>query len=258
VNSSSLVDTTGLGALEFLLFNTEPNPCALGAPPSAAQRAAYAVRVADRILLVANDLVNRWDPAGGNFLTQWRTAGAGSAAFAIPQDALDALSVALFYLEKDTKDDKIADPTGIGATGLTACPTVSCPERLESRLSRHSGENVRVNAQAFLDVFAGVNGGMGMNDLLRGIGRDDLADDVAAALQAVLDHVSNNVPDFDTAVEDIDDETACINASSNPMPNVEPACSLHGYIKQAMDIFRVEIVAALSLATPNRAAGDND
>lgn len=258
VTAGSPVDTTGLGALEFLLFNTEANPCDVQTPPTDGQRAVYAVSASDRILAVADDLLNRWEPSGGDFLAAWRTAGDGSEVYSRPQDALDALSVALFYVEKDAKDDKIADPTGIGATDLTECPTVSCPERLESRLSRHSGENIRVNVEAFRDVFAGVEGGRGMNDLLTGIERDDLATEISDELQAVLDHFPNVVPDFDTAVEIIPNETECINATANPTTGGLPVCSLHGLLKLAMDTFRGPIVSALSLATPNRAAGDND
>ena len=258
VTAGSSIETTGLGALEFLLFNEEADPCGLGTPPTPEQRAAYAASAADRILDVANDLVDRWEPAGGGFLNEWSTAGDGSSVYAMPQDALDALSVALFYVEKDTKDDKIADPTGIGATGLADCPDVSCPERLESHLSRHSGENIRANVQAFLDVFTGVGGGTGMNDLLVGIDRQDLADQITQELQDVLGQMSNVTPDFDTAVENIPDETECINASANPTPDGLAPCALHGYARIAMDTFRGPIVAALSLATPDRAAGDND
>ena len=64
-------------------------------------------------------------------------------------------------------------------------------------------------------------------------------------------------PDFETEVEAIDDSAACTNASANATG--EPAaCALHGAIQDAMDTFRTEVVSALSLATPDRAAGDND
>jgi len=258
VTAGSPIETTGLGAIEFLLFTDEANPCGLATPPAPAQRAAYAASAADRVLAIANDLVSRWRPSGGNFVSEWNTAGAGSMAYSRPQDALNALSVALFYFEKDAKDDKIADPVGLGATGLTPCQPVSCPERLESRLSQHSGENIRQNVQAVLDVFTGVGGGMGVNDLLAGISRDDLATEITAELQAVLSHLPTVTPDFDSAVAAIPSEIECINASANPSPAVLPVCALHGYIKLASDTFRGPIVAGLSLATPSRAAGDND
>lgn len=258
VNANTAINIKGLGAIEYLLFFDGPNPdCP---PPSGAnlttQRAQYASRLADFIASVADDLVNRWSPAGGNFLAEWSTAGVGSDVYMRPQDALDALSVALFYAEKITKDDKIADPTGIGATGLTPCPTASCPERLESRLSMTSGANIRANVQAFRDVFTGVDDGMGVNDLLRGIGRDELADDLVTELDATLDQLAALEPNFDVAVAGIPDATQCMNASANRTGL--PVCALHGDIQAAMDIFRGPTVSALSLATPNAAAGDND
>lgn len=258
VNENTGINIRGLGAIEYLLFFEGPNP---DCPPPAeadlvSKRAQHAQRLASFIASVADDLVNRWAPSGGNFLAVWSTAGAGSNVYMRPQDALDALSVALFYVEKDTKDDKIADPTGIGATGLTPCPTASCPERLESQLSMTSGSNIRSNVQAFRDVFTGVDGGMGVNDLLRGIGRDDLADDLITELDATLEQLAALDPNFDVAVADIPDANQCMNASANRTGL--PVCALHGDITAAMDIFRGPIVSTLSLATPNRAAGDND
>lgn len=258
VNESTAINIRGLGAIEYLLFQQGINSDCPPGPGAdlVTRRAQHAQRLADFISGVADDLVSRWEPSGGNFLAQWQTAGSGSTVYLRPQEALDALSVALFYVEKDTKDDKIADPTGIGASQLTPCPTISCPERLESPLSLSSGANIRENVQVFRDVFTGVEGGMGINDLLRGIGRDDLADSLLTALDATLVQLAGVEPDFDTAVANIPDRAECINASANR--SGLPVCALHGDIKAAMDIFRAPIVSALSLATPNRAAGDND
>ncbi len=258
VNNGSSVNTTGLGALEFLLYNEEADPCALGTPPTASQRASYAVSAAERIREVADDLQQRWEPEGGDFLGQWNTAGDGSEFYILPQNALNALSVALFYVDKQTKDLKIASPTGIGASGLEDCETISCPERLESRLFGLSGANIRANVQVFLDSFQGVDGGYGLNDLLRGIGREDLATEMTDELLAVIDHIDTMNTGFDEAVEAIPSAEACINGTANPNAESPAACALHGYLKIAMDTFRGSIVAVLSLATPASTAGDND
>ena len=257
-NENTAINIKGLGALEYLLYFDGANPdCP---PPSGADlttaRAAYAQRLADFIAVVADDLVTRWEPSGGDFLAQWSNAGAGSSVYARPQDALDALSVALFYVEQETKDRKIAGPTGIGATSVTPCGDANCPDRLESQLSMRSGAHIRANLVAFRDVFTGVDTGMGMNDLLRGIDRGDLADDLITELDATLARLDGLDPSYDTAITEIPDNDTCINASANRTG--EPPCALHGDISAAMDIFRGPIVGALSLATPSRAAGDND
>ncbi|MCK5768811.1 imelysin family protein [Algiphilus sp.] len=260
VDENTAITIRGLGALEYLLFFEGVNP---DCPPPdgadlAAKRAQYAERVTDTIAATAGELVARWSPDGDDFLSEWSSAGAGSGTYMRPQAALDALSVALFYVEKETKDRKIAGPTGIGATGVDPCGDANCPERLESRLSMTSGANIRANLAVFRDVFTGVEDGMGVNDLLRGIGRDDLADEVIAELDDTLAQLDALEAGFDAAVLAIPSNEACINASANPDGGGVPACALHGYIRRAMDTFRGPIVAALSLATPNAAAGDND
>ncbi|MEM7000527.1 MAG: imelysin family protein [Pseudomonadota bacterium] len=258
VSGSTSIDITGLGALEHLLYTATP-PAACASQPDAAQRTAHAQRLAARIAVLAISLLNRWDPNEDDFITQWSTAGlSSSVTYAAPQDALDALSIALFYVEKETKDRKVALTTGVGATGLTCGNAASCPELLESRLSRRTGQNLIVNVQLFRDVFTGLNGGMGLNDLLTGISRDDLATAIVDGLDVVLGRLADIEANggFDAAVEAIADRNECVNAFSSSS-GLAP-CALLGEMKTALDIFRVDVVAALSLAIPDSSAGDND
>ena len=135
---------------------------------------------------------------------------------------------------------------------------MACPEFLESRLSRHSGASLIANYQAFRDVFTGLNGGFGVNDLLEGIGRDDLASEIVVELDAVFAQLAaiESADGFDAAVEAIDDKTECTNAFSSS--SGLPPCALLGIVKTAMDTFRGPIVSALNLAVPSSAAADND
>lgn len=257
VNAASRITRTGLGALEYLIFF---DGAAAQCPSLATQqqRAEHAQRVADWLQVVASSLRNRWEPEDGNFLAQWSTAGAGSSVYSTPQEALNALSIALFYAEKVSKDRKIALPSGLPAAGLECANDVACPEFLESPLSRQSGGNLTANYTVFRDVFSGVNDGLGINDLLVGIDREDLATEIITELGAVFDQLQTleNSGGFDAAVESIDDADACMNAFSNSS-GLAP-CALLGIVKTAMDTFRGPIVGALSLAIPSDAAGDND
>ncbi|WP_420468362.1 imelysin family protein [Panacagrimonas sp.] len=257
VDGSTAINLTGLGALEQLLFTDAP-PAECAAQPDAAERAAHVERLADWMSQVATSLRNRWEPDGGNFIAQWSTAGDGSAVYMTPQSGLNAVSIALFYAEKNSKDRKIALPTGLPATGLDCSDPVACPEFLESRLSRRTGQNLIANYQAFRDLFTGVGGEFGMNDLLEGIGREDLATEIIVEVDALLAAIQaiENDGGFDAAVEGITDRTECMNAfaSSSGLP----PCALLGVSKTAMDTFRGPIVSALSLAVPSAAAGDND
>lgn len=257
VDSNTAINITGLGALEHLLFTSAP-PVACSAQPDTQKRAAHIQKLATRVATLATSLRNRWEPTAGNFIAQWNTAGLSSAVYMRPQDALNALSVALFYVEKSTKDRKVAYTTGLPAAGLNCGNPASCPEFLESRLSRRSGANLVVNVQTFRDVFTGVNDKLGMNDLLDGIGRSDLANEIVAELDAVLAHLATieSGQGFDAAVEGITDRNECMNAFANSTGL--PPCALLGIMKTAMDTFRGPVVAALSLAVPSSAAGDND
>lgn len=256
VDGNTSVSVTGLGAIEHLLFAATPASCA--AKPTAQKRAVHIQKLSARIMIIATSLRNRWEPGSGNFIAQWSGAGLTSTVYMRPQDALNALSVALFYVEKITKDRKIAYATGLPASGLECNNTTSCPEFLESRLSRHSGANIRVNMQVFRDIFTGVNGKLGVNDLLNGIGRADLSKEIITDLDAVLAQLTviENNQGFDTAVENIPSRNECVNAFSTSTGL--PPCALNGKMKKAMETFRSPIVASLNLAIPDSAAGDND
>ncbi|HEY1075985.1 MAG TPA: imelysin family protein [Fontimonas sp.] len=259
VDATTPIDRTGMGSLEYLLFDDTDNPnCA---PPAGvdgrAKRAQYAARLARRISAVALQLRDAWEPAGGNFLRTFSTAGAGNATYDMPQDALDAISSAVFYLEKETKDRKLANPLGIGATGLPPCSTTSCPERVESRYARISGAHAGNNLRAARLLFSGAEGGLGLNALLEGVDREDLAVRILAQIDAAIAASDALEADFETRVAAISNRDACINASA--ARSGEPAvCALHGKIDAAADTLRVEIASVLNLRIPDSAAGDND
>lgn len=258
VDGNTATNITGMGALEHLLFTTQA-PASCVAKPTAQKRAVHAQKLAARIVVLATSLRNRWEPTGGNFIAQWSNAGlSSSTVYMRPQDALNALSVALFYAEKMGKDRKIAYTTGLPASGLNCENPSSCPEFLESPLARQSGANLIANVQVFKDIFTGVNGKRGMNDLLRGIGRSDLAQEIVPQLDSVLTQLTliENQQGFDAAVAAIPSRSDCVNAFSTSSGT--PPCALNGFMKKAMDTFRGPIVASLSLSIPSSAAGDND
>lgn len=249
----------GMGALEYLLFSDADNPACLPSVGNAqAKRAQYAARVAARIDEVATQLRMAWEPAGGNFLGQFMTAGAGSTVYATPQVALNAISNALFYFEKTTKDRKIAGPTGIGATDIPSCLTNTCPQFLESPYSRTSGLNIQDNLQAFREIFTGADGGMGLNHLMQGAGRSDLVARFVKMLDAAAAGVTAGItPDMEANIAGIPNRNACLGASE--LRRGEPAvCAMHGLIDDVTDTLRSEVVSTLNLRIPDFAAGDND
>lgn len=260
VTAASPINTTGLGALEYLLFADANADCpAPNGVNGQAKRAAHAARIATRAAAVAAELRAEWETTGDDFVTEFATAGAGSTVFDTPQMALNALSTAIFYAEKETKDRKIANPTGFGATGLPPCPTASCPDRVESLFAQNSGAQIVTNLQTFRDVLTGVSGARGLNDLLEGIGRDDLATKIIGQIDAALPAAQAlSAPGaFEDAVAEVVSAVACNNAASARAGEPD-ACALLGLIDAVTDTFRAEVTGALNLAIPDSAAGDND
>ncbi|MFO0676119.1 MAG: imelysin family protein [Polyangiaceae bacterium] len=254
---SSLVNGRGLGALEYLLFFPgDDNDCSrfspingttgvtwtsLGAPERATRKRSYAAAVARDVRNAAGRLVAAWSPAGGDFVGELARAGSGSRTFATQQAAFDALTMALFYVEKETKDLKLGRPLG-----YVECTTGStCPEAVESRFARTSTAHVRANYRGFRRLFQGCgeNGaGFGFDDWLVAVGAGDLATRMIAALRGAeiaLDAI--DVP-LDDAIRTTPDRVA----------------AAHAALRALTDPLKTEFVSILDLELPKASEGDND
>jgi len=250
----------GLDALEYLLFNeSADNACSSGstinragtwaAIPAAElpqRRAAYAVTLATLVLESANRLQTAWAASGGNFLGELETAGTGSALYSSGQEGLNALSDALFYLDKETKDMKLAIPAAL----TVDCMSTSCPADVESDVAHVSLDNVRQNLIGFQAVFNGRlagtegsdTGGESFRSLLNGIGAESLVSDLDTAMAAAL-----------AAFADVDGSLA--DAVVNDRDDV---VALYEAVKGVTDILKTSFVGTLDLELPARAEGDND
>jgi uncharacterized protein len=254
------VSGRGLGALEYLLFNGgAQNSCSSSSSINMAvngglsswqqidaneltrRRADYAAVLAEDLLAQSNALVAGWEPAAGNFLTQFATAGAGSTLFARAYDAFNLIDNSMFYWDKELKDFKVAIPAGIS----DLCTAATCPASVESRFSGASNANMRGNISGFRLLFNGCGSnysGLGFDDWLRSIGKADLADRMTNAIIAA-----------DRAVEAL------------PFPleqmlsaNLPQVVALHAALKGVSDPLKTEFVGALNLELPAAAQGDND
>ena len=259
IDDATPLTTTGMGAIEYLLFGsgTEAGCAASGPADATALRARHAARLARRVAAVAADLRAAWEPGGGNFVAQLRTAGLGGMTYSTPQMAMDALSSAIFYFEKMSKDRKLAAPTGFGATDIVECAAVSCPDLAESRYSRVSRDNLRENLFAFRDLLTGLDGGQGLNALMTGVGRGDLVTRLTTMIAVATSVEASLTSDLETAVAAIPSRNDCILAATNRRgPPI--VCEYLGRIDDITDTLRTEIVSTLNLRVPDYAAGDND
>ena len=236
---------TGLWAIEYLLFTDDPNNgCTVldainqdGAWQAMAdmipeRRLTYAASLSTLVRRRASDLVDAWKADGDNFIEEMTNPGRSGAVYGTAQEGLNAVSDAMFYLEKETKELKLGVPLGNFD-----------PESLESQWALRSKEHVIANLLGFQTLFLGGDGDdLGFDDLLRDMGADDVADDMASAIAAAIAATQAVPGTFRNALtQDPDTMTTARDA-----------------IDAVTLILDTELVSFLDLELPDRAAGDND
>ncbi|MGK3960324.1 imelysin family protein [Sorangium sp. So ce118] len=253
--SSSLINARGLAAFEYLVFHVgADNACsqfspinasgtwaALGAGDLAQRKADYAAAAAADVLARAGALARAWAPEPGSFREKLTQAGRGSPVYATEQDALNAVSDAMFYIEKELKDWKLGRPLGF----TEDCTTPTCPEALESRFAQASTAHLRANLSGFRRLFQGCGEGgqgVGFDDWLREVGSADLADRMLAALSGAQAAVDS----LDVPIE---------RALATDRAKVE---AVYNAVKALTDLLKTEFVTTLNLELPQSSEGDND
>lgn len=245
------INVRGLDVLEELLFDEATgNHCDSFDPINAtgtwaavsdlaARRADYAASVASIAHAEATALRLAWDPAGGDFLAQLTTAGSAGRVYPSAQEALNAISNAMFYLDTQTKDMKVGVPAGIAL----GCAETSCPDAVEAALSDASLAHIRANLVGFKLLLTGGEGAaLGFDDLLNDLGQGAL--------------VASMVSEIDGAIAAIDAVTLPLEVLVDAEP--EAAAALYDELKHVTDLLKTQFLAVLDLDRPMSAAGDND
>lgn len=242
-----VVNVRGLDAMEYLLFyEGDENACeSLSAinrdgtwdavlEEIPMRRLAYAATAATLVRRSAETLVARWDE---EFLDEISTSGTTSETFPTAQDALNAISDALFYIDKETKDMKVAEPGALS----DEC-AADCADLRESRYANHSVPHVSNNLRGFQRIFLGADEGLGFDDLLVGVGQAELA-------TQMTDAIANAI----TVAEAITDDIPTLLDA-----DAEGLVPLHAAIKAITDLLKAQFLTALDLEAPMRAETDND
>lgn len=246
------INVRGLDAMEYLLFYQgaqnacEPNSAInrdgswalIPAQELDQRRAAYAHSLAQLLVRDGQRLHQRWQEG---FLAEVTGAGDGSQAFSSTQEALNAFSDAMFYLDKEAKDMKVAQPAG-----LANCGADTCPEALESALAAHSRENLLANLLAFEQLYRGLGpdgqDGAGFEELLEALGAQQLVQDLDAALLRARALLEQDPMPFAQLLE------------QDPGRLVE----IYQGLKALTDLLKTQFIGLLDLELPQRAEGDND
>ena len=234
----------GLAALEYVLFTASldhtcpsqlepPGWDELAEEDKRAARCAYARAAAADVAARAGEVVSGWE------------AYAGDLAAGSPQEAANLVSDAMFYLDTETKDMKLAEPAGIADNSCGAIEE-ACPDELESPHAAHSKENVIANLAAFRMLYSGDRepggAGLGFDDFLVGLGAADLSTEMAGDIDAAL-----------AAAEDIPGSLEEAIGSSR-----ESVVTAHGAVKAVTDNLKSQFLTVLGLDAPDDAAADND
>jgi predicted lipoprotein len=243
----------GLWAIEYLLFNEDPdNNCSplhtinqdgiwdAMADMIPQRRLAYAAALSTLVRRRADELEAAWAPSGGNFIEELLNPDRSGAVYGTAQEGLNAVSDAMFYLDKETKDMKVGEPIGI-----TGCDAERCPESIESLWAAHSKENIVANLRGFQALFLGAApgaDGLGYDDLLVDMGAADVAQDMAVAIEGAI-----------AATEAIPGTLREAN-DANP----DAVLAAHAALRAITDILKSDFLSVLDLEAPDRAAGDND
>lgn len=249
-----LVNTRGLDAIEYLLFDADTNnACSasvdintsgswnalVGTGGLPLQRARYAARASAEVTRRAVQLRDAWEPTLGNFAGQLTNAGLSGSQYSSAQDAVNDVFAALFYLELQVKDHKLALPAGLDPT----CASDTCPELRESLWAHVSKEHIRANLVAAQRVFLGGDtSGIGFDDFLRALGASALADRMATNLVAAIAAVDAIPGSFEDAL------------ASNPQSVRDAYIALKAFT----DDLKSQFVTVLNLEVPREGAGDND
>lgn len=205
------------------------------------RRAAYAATASKLLVTRAATLVQRFEQ---QFLPALRDAGDGSKLFDTTQDALNALTNALFYVDYFTRDKKLGEPLGLtmSCSGDSACGT----ELPYSRLSRQA---IVANLEALREAFVGSppeTGGtgemQGLSDLLRSVDAGALADDLERLIGAAI-----------AATEAIGGSLEAASRDEGA-----PARAAYDALQAVCDRLKTDFLLKLSLSAPVRPAGDND
>ncbi len=256
---TSLVNVRGLDALEYLLYQEDDaHACqsdsnfdssawsALDVQAVRQRRADYAKVLIKDIEQHSANLRIDWTTSGSDgFGSQLSSAGSGSEVYNSTQDALNDLFVALFYIELETKDMKLAEPAGLRST----CLSDSCPEKLEFQWSDFNREAIIANLEALEALLHGNNvvteQKEGIYAILAGRG----AESTAQALDTAVKEALSNANGIDKPLREL------LSGDSNDIARVR---ELHDKVKAITDLLKSEFVTALNLSIPSEGAGDND
>jgi predicted lipoprotein len=244
----------GLVSLEYLLFNAELNhSCTIAndalmdwnSRTDSARRIArceYALEVSRDLVDNSQVLLDKWSGESG-YASELKGAGQSGNRFESVHAAVNLISDAMFYTDKQLKDYKLATPLGYFSN---SCGLEACPADVESPIAKHSLQNLKANLEAFEKLFTG--NGNTENDTT---GFDDFLDFEGGS--DIKESILTGIAESNAAIDAINGDMK--QALVNEKAKVELT---HTKIKDVTDQLKNDFINKLALELPKTSAGDND
>jgi uncharacterized protein len=243
---SLLINRKGLAAAEYLLFsNPDEVTCgdtagwaALTPLERAQRKQAYAAAVANDVKAQADALVAAWTP----FVNTLATAGPGNATYPTVQGAMNRVSDAVFYLDAQMKDLKLAGPIG-----LRTCATPPCLDQLESQYAHVNTSNLKANLTALRQLLEGCD-----DASFNGVGFDDLID--AQGAVSLSARLKERLVAAQVALDALEEPDLSQSLVTDPAS----VRAVYDALKGVTDLLKSEFVTVLDVELPMGLEGDND
>ena len=245
--TSQQVYSYGMDALEVLFFS-DISVCPQSDPLVAdgiwdsmdddllmQRKIHFAQTLTNQLVVQIDTIISNWSPEGGDFVGKLAMQHKDSP-YMSSQEALNAIYDALFYLEKMTKDKKLAQPLGI-----KDCTQDLCVDALEGKLSERSLSHIIENITAFRLMFTGGEG-VGLDDILIDLGHEDVGTKLLADIDQTLLLSEQLDGSLETALQE----------------RKEVVLALYYSLRNVTTTLKVNLSMLLSMQIPAEAAGDND
>ena len=253
----------GFPAVEYLLANPSlAHSCPALVPVTQAwnslaetdrkkQRCALAQTIANDIAEASTAAFDAWSSEEGGYLDAFTAEESVGENF-------QALSDALFYIEKITKSRKLTVPLGLDSD----CSDATCASLVESPYLGNSLQNIAINLEAFLLVLEGGEG-FGFDDIIDEAGFPDVSQRFRDQVREATENAQGNALSLAEQVELLEANSggsACVNAFANPGSRDEdyPACTLAGLVKRITDDLKIDFVTIVEVSIPGNVQSDND
>lgn len=275
-NFAGTVENKNIRGLDSLgpLFFSDPDKSRCARPRGAIQAwfssplierekgtCLYMNHVMEDVMKQTGELKKFWDKDQNYYPLKMVSGVLGSEI-----QVINKVSQALFYLDTEHKDRRLAWPLGIEVMvgGKKDSCKKNCGQKTQHLYSDSALRSLKNSLLGFKHLFMGIThkektDGFGIDDLLRQRGHESVAQSMQVQIEDILSYIESlkqKKSSFRVLVESTSQGT-CENSNANDTNN--PGCALYWKVKGLNDSLKGEYLLALNdLNAPRSAQGDGD